>query len=1195
MTVAGGVEHGERFLHDVVTPLVERLFCSSRTARYGPYELVDEGTELVEGLIYRYKVLDRTQNQLSLQIFYGLQGIAGQLWEQEVRALLRVGTVDHPALPRIAGGAYDEESKIAFVVTGTTEYDLSAPEAIPFLRNRPVDCIRQFWQLADALALLHGQGLIHRNILPSSIQIAFEDTESGRFRLQLSRFEMSALISNLVQPVYAEEGGRLREDRRGLLKRQQESFELVYCPPELLAGELETDRSDVYPLGVLAWQLFVTSLPDGLLERGQHESDHGWLDDLRSHMSAEMTRRGVPPRMQDLLRPMLRADPRTRFTSTEVVNYITRHYDALVAPYESQTITQPYLLATMPNEMGPTVYEWKWIDHDPADDVGRQELFDFLDYELRRGSLVYAPSGAEPFVRGGDPRRKRQAKYVLLGRQGAWFCTPYRRQTPFGGLGEAQEEILLIKYVADRRRVYRLERAPFRRRLPRLEIVAADAGDSALDKKRGGRPSWAALLEAVRIEEVREAWLDDFERGLDWFLEYQRVELEARMYPYVVEDDDQRHLRLRYDRGRDERRIDRHPTALFAAYDMSRRPDFGDFFSDVEEDQPSSLLQVNADEGERPDWRRRGEVIFERFLDRNLIQVRRTAGGGPVPRKGWLRPAEDYGSHIALRRQLGIRPELMESKSLLSQLNKPSTIAGFRHRWRGAGEDLRGGADVIIKDMLVSQPFYALHGPPGTGKTTVAAHAVKQYLCAEPSARILVSAQSNFALDNLAVRILKQLAETGRDLVAIRVSSASAEKRENVDERLVKLTLNERIPRLRDHIVATCKNRLERRVDPPAIREVIAGWKMAVETSQLELYDRIRRGANLVFATCATATKANVGAAGGFGLYDWVIVEEAAKAWTSELAIPLVRGVRWTLIGDHLQLRAHMAEQVEAFLLDLGESEDEDLKQHGESLGSYQKVFNLFGSLFDVQKPKAGKPTGMRSGALVVPLGRLARQFRMREPIARVVSRTFYADPEDPNGSGQLETDETTEKDSGVVTPKALAGQALVWLDTAMVRGCEDQKSKNFGEVKIVEKLVAQLNPNPACISPEGDEDPVAILTPYRDQITALMSRDFREGWGSRIWSIHEYQGREANVVVASLVRDQIRGSTPERNIGFLVSPEIVNVLMSRARRLLIVVGAFDHFRSSGVDFWKVLCDTVRSVGKVVGAADVVESLETRS
>ena len=48
--------------------------------------------------------------------------------------------------------------------------------------------------------------------------------------------------------------------------------------------------------------------------------------------------------------------------------------------------------------------------------------------------------------------------------------------------------------------------------------------------------------------------------------------------------------------------------------------------------------------------------------------------------------------------------------------------------------------------------------------------------------------------------------------------------------------------------------------------------------------------------------------------FDWVILEEAAKAWPTELALPLVRGLRWAMMGDQIQIGAFGRYDVERFL-----------------------------------------------------------------------------------------------------------------------------------------------------------------------------------------------------------------------------------------------------------------------------------------
>ncbi|GAX74369.1 hypothetical protein CEUSTIGMA_g1818.t1 [Chlamydomonas eustigma] len=65
-------------------------------------------------------------------------------------------------------------------------------------------------------------------------------------------------------------------------------------------------------------------------------------------------------------------------------------------------------------------------------------------------------------------------------------------------------------------------------------------------------------------------------------------------------------------------------------------------------------------------------------------------------------------------------------------------------------------------------------------------------------------------------------------------------------------------------------------------------------------------------------------------------------------------------------------------------------------------------------------------------------------------------------------------------------------------------------------------------------------------------------GGGIRVATIDNYQGEESDVVVASLVRSNERGS-----VGFLREPERINVLLSRARHGLIMIGNASTLRGA--------------------------------
>ena len=74
------------------------------------------------------------------------------------------------------------------------------------------------------------------------------------------------------------------------------------------------------------------------------------------------------------------------------------------------------------------------------------------------------------------------------------------------------------------------------------------------------------------------------------------------------------------------------------------------------------------------------------------------------------------------------------------------------------------------------------------------------------------------------------------------------------------------------------------------------------------------------------------------------------------------------------------------------------------------------------------------------------------------------------------------------------------------------------------------------------------------------------------------YQGEESEIVVATLTR-----SNSNHDIGFMYSPERLNVLLSRARNCLIMIGNSDTFTKSrkGGDIWTRLLTKLRVNGHI--------------
>jgi superfamily I DNA and/or RNA helicase len=139
----------------------------------------------------------------------------------------------------------------------------------------------------------------------------------------------------------------------------------------------------------------------------------------------------------------------------------------------------------------------------------------------------------------------------------------------------------------------------------------------------------------------------------------------------------------------------------------------------------------------------------------------------------------------------------------------------------------------------------------------------------------------------------------------------------------------------------------------------------------------------------------------------------------------------------------------------------------------------------------------------------------------------------------------------------------------------------NDGEVALVERLVDSMDPPSAGPGAEG-EGSLVVLTPYRAQLEKLQRRGVL---ANRVHTVHSYQGGQADRVIVSLVRSTRRGDRVASNVGHVGQDEVANVLLSRAQRLMVIVGNLDHFTRNAGSNWSTITSAVRRYGHVVSAA----------
>ena len=424
---------------------------------------------------------------------------------------------------------------------------------------------------------------------------------------------------------------------------------------------------------------------------------------------------------------------------------------------------------------------------------------------------------------------------------------------------------------------------------------------------------------------------------------------------------------------------------------------------------------------------------------------------------------------------------------------------------------LNSTQQAAVNKIVQANELAIVHGPPGTGKTTTLVQAIKT-LIKQGEKRILVTAPSNTAVDLLS----EKLSEEG--LNVLRVGNPA-----RVSERLMALTLDSKvaahssikeIKRLKKqagefkdmaHKYKRSFGKAEREQRKALFDEA---YKIMKDVGRMEQYiiDDVTNKAQVVTATLVGANHYTVR-----GLqYNTVVIDEAGQAIEPACWIPILKGKRLILAGDHCQLSPTIKSDTAA--------------KGGLSTTLLEKCIRL------------------HPQAVVL----LEEQYRMHETIMGYSAKVFYEDKLKAHESVAGHLLHTTD------TP-------LVFIDTA---GCGFEE-KNEGTsisnpeeavflFKHLTRLVAELSTHYTI----GKFPTIAVISPYKEQLYVLkeqlLHNQALQPYTHKIAvnTIDSFQGQERDIVYISMTRSNDAGV-----IGFLSDTRRMNVAMTRARKKLIVIG----------------------------------------
>lgn len=496
--------------------------------------------------------------------------------------------------------------------------------------------------------------------------------------------------------------------------------------------------------------------------------------------------------------------------------------------------------------------------------------------------------------------------------------------------------------------------------------------------------------------------------------------------------------------------------------------------------------------------------------DSTSLQIYLTIHKVELEEKGQIRIDEFH--RIQIERQLcaieRLENQQTVNQSLCQSLTSPQQVKITRRAtvdcWFQK-DKLNETQKEAIEKALATRDIFLIQGPPGTGKTSVISELVLQIFDRDPEARILLTSQSHVAVDNALNRILQLNDDKGikKDL---RSRSIRVGREEKIDKQLKNILLKKQLRAWRDEIVKAISEEEEQ----PVGQE----WLEQIKKNEALLRSTYLNYCNIVAATC-------LGIAGEYDVselqFDWVIADEAGRATPPELLVPLVRGHKLILVGDHQQLPPTIIGKTQQIIKEeINRSDHDNMKN------------SLFKHLIGQVDPSAQIF--------------LDTQYRMHPHIGRLVSECFY-----PNQG--LKDGKTLKQRTHHYEPYECS---VIWLSTSNLIADEREQDSTFEnecEAKVLVKVLEQINSD---YMKAKKKTTVGVITGYRGQ-KKLLEEKIDQGWEQltlEINTVDAYQGREQDIIIYSLVR-----SNRERKIGFLKDERRLNVALSRARELLILIG----------------------------------------
>lgn len=542
-----------------------------------------------------------------------------------------------------------------------------------------------------------------------------------------------------------------------------------------------------------------------------------------------------------------------------------------------------------------------------------------------------------------------------------------------------------------------------------------------------------------------------------------------------------------------------------------------------------------------------------------------------------------------------------------------------------------------VISTLLAKDLALVQGPPGTGKSSAISQIIWHHIRREQRQRILLTSETNMAVDNAIEKlendhgnIVKPLRigkEERLEKEGSRYSLTKIERWQNSDSMDTESDLSDNAVQkwmrnisaraskgvLPQHLLARWQSALtnpRRTIKQDFATEYLAHVNVVASTGSaigdvstkgrwtsfyqqyLQVFDRLNYERFVGRQRDAINIKRIA--------FDVVIMDEASKATPPEVALVLVYAKKLVLIGDHRQLPPMLDEgDFKSTLIGIGERKlAAEFTREDAETSHFERLFTnpaLHPSL----------------------VSRFNTQYRMHPHINDVIQQFYLADgglhcgitPDDADDPNLLNPGSRYHGFDlpGFIEPD----KHLLWVEVDEPEMADLTSRVNWAEVHAVRAVLKCLEKAAGFKEfqqsrSKAEEKEVGIITFYGRQRLLLegVAEEFEKSVPTRVRTVDKFQGMERNVVIVSTVRSNKlaasrfqapdlvsypdNGGYPvQSSLGFAEFPNRLNVALSRAKRLLVIVGNSQHFSQN--DCYQRVYEKVCEVGTVIDYKRLIE------